>query len=110
LQSTSDWRGEPAQVLAVLNKIAPEELRHSNCWPANARALSAILRRLAPALRRVGIEYEYKRGERRQIRLCKAGNFASRPSLATQNDANDANFRAVHGSVARLQGLEEAIF
>jgi hypothetical protein len=65
--------GEPAQLLQELNGIVPEDERRSKLWPQNARALGHSLRRLAPALRRSGINLERDKGTRRTIRLCNAG-------------------------------------
>jgi hypothetical protein len=93
-----EWRGEPHELLDALNNIVSEEQRRSPSWPKNARALSARIRRLAPALRRSGIKLDVgNKGKRRAIYLCKAGNFASAASAEVQannaNDASDANLQ-----------------
>jgi hypothetical protein len=51
LDGGHDWKGEPAQLLTVLNTSASTELRGSEKWPKDARALSACLRRLAQRMR-----------------------------------------------------------
>lgn len=86
----TEWLGEPAQLLKALTENAGEELTHARHWPQNARALSACLRRLAPALRRSEINIEFARGRRREVRLSKPGNFASPASQGDGNDARDA--------------------
>jgi hypothetical protein len=100
LDQSSELSGEPAQLLKALNESAPDELRHAKNWPQNARSLSVCLRRLAPALRRAGIELESGKAKRRHIRLCKASTFASpaSPQSAAEEttDANDANFQPSH--------------
>lgn len=48
----------------------PDSARNGGHWPANPRALSASVRRLAPALRRVGISVEHwKRGDANGLRM-----------------------------------------
>jgi hypothetical protein len=89
LEKQDEWEGEPAELLEALSALVPEQQRREKNWPTNPRSLSARLRRLAPALRRAGISYETSKGQRRTIRMCKARKFASRPSLASQTEAED---------------------
>ena len=103
LDAESEWTGEPARLLASLNDSVSEEQRHAQNWPKTPRTLSSCLRRLAQALRRAGIDLEFRRSRRRTIRLCKRADFASPASPASQNhpaadanDANDANLLPLH--------------
>jgi hypothetical protein len=80
LRSETEWSGEPAQLLDALTGVLSEEVRRSAHWPKTARALSSCLRRLAPALRKVGFLVELIRGKRRRIRLCRVENLASESS------------------------------
>ena len=106
LEKQKEWEGEPAELLEAIAALVSEEQRRAKNWPQNARSLSACLRRLAPALRRSGIDYETSKGRRRIIRICKAGNFASQPSFASHSDtehgdardAKDANSPTLHAS------------
>lgn len=97
LDGKAEWFGEPARLLEAIAECASQELRDSRNWPKNPRSLSTCLRRLAQALRRSGINIEFSRGNRREIRLCKVGNLASSASPsgeedggADERDANDA--------------------
>lgn len=59
-----------ADLLAELSALAGESARRSRQWPGNPRALSWQLRRLAPALRRIGLSLDLDRrahGGRRLI-------------------------------------------
>lgn len=48
----------------------PDNARNVGHWPATPRALSAAVRRLAPALRRVGVTVEHwKRGDANGVRM-----------------------------------------
>ena len=51
------WRGTPSELAAELRALVSDTVARSHAWPRTAAGLSARLRRLAPALRRVkGIE------------------------------------------------------
>jgi BT4734-like, N-terminal domain len=80
LEKQNDWSGEPAQLLQALNGLVSDEQRHARAWPENARSLGHCLRRLATALRRVGIEVERDKGTRRIIHLYKAREKTSETS------------------------------
>jgi hypothetical protein len=49
------------ELLDILTHLVPEHVRRSRDWPPNARALSGRLRRLAPALRALGIVMTFER-------------------------------------------------
>jgi hypothetical protein len=51
------WEGTPTELLTVLNERAGETAR-DRTWPKKAHNLSGQLKRLAPNLRRLGIEVE----------------------------------------------------
>ncbi len=117
LDGTPEWTGEPAHLLEKLSRCASDELRHSQNWPKAPRALSAVLRRMAQALRRAGIALEFGRGKRRTVRLCKRADFASPASPASPDsptaaagDANDADLQPLHdGKAAETRELVEEV-
>ena len=55
VERTPNWEGTAQTLLTVLEGIAPEYERRMAIWPKSPRGLSGILRRLAPALRAVGL-------------------------------------------------------
>ena len=57
------------ELLSELSNLAPEHVRRSKNWPPNARALSGWLRRLAPALRGLGIVMAFEREGHERRRL-----------------------------------------
>jgi len=85
LKKENKWRGEPADLLGVLNGLVSDEQRRAKGWPANARSLGHCLRRLAPALRRAGISFERGKGKRRIIHLCKAREKTSETSETSES-------------------------
>lgn len=58
------WEGGAAKLLEALTPAEPPKT-----WPRTARALSGHLRRVAPALRRNGVNVEFTRGKERLIKL-----------------------------------------
>src|SRR5262249_13445490 len=55
-------------LLEVLGGMVTEAVRRSKEWPGNARALSGRLRKLAPALRSIGIVMSFARAGHQSTR------------------------------------------
>ncbi len=55
------------ELLDRLTKKAPDEIRSSRWWPRAPNVLGRRLRRLAPALREIGIEVSWSRSDGRRI-------------------------------------------
>jgi hypothetical protein len=95
LEKDNQWSGTPAKLLEALNALVSEEQRRTRNWPSNPRALGHSLRRLAPALRRAGIDYQRPPREagRRIIQLCRVADKTSQTSssscAAQENDVCD---------------------
>ncbi len=53
-----EWHGTAQSLLGALLDLVPQEARDRRSWPADATRLSARLRRLAPAMRLIGIDIE----------------------------------------------------
>jgi hypothetical protein len=58
LVSTGEWRGTVGDLLTTLAQLAGESATRQRGWPANPRALTGALKRLAPSLRASGIVFE----------------------------------------------------
>lgn len=58
INKEEEWSGTSTELLSRLGNLVDEETKRSKSWPAAANALSNRLKRLAPALREVGIEYK----------------------------------------------------
>src|SRR5262249_53878312 len=68
------WRGTASELLDELNKLVEDKVTLSREWPKRANALSGQLRRLAPNLRKTGLEVELVPGRlRREIVLRQVG-------------------------------------
>lgn len=55
LPKNDEWKGTATELLARLDELVSETVKHSRAWPKDATRLSGRLRRLAPALRAVGV-------------------------------------------------------
>ncbi|HXG72469.1 MAG TPA: hypothetical protein VNJ04_17840 [Gemmatimonadaceae bacterium] len=82
------WTGTATELLAALDDVIPEPARRQRGWFRRGKELSQELRRLAPALRRVGIAVDNSRpghDRRRIITITK--NRASPASAPPQSVA-----------------------
>lgn len=74
------WSGTASELLAELERRADDATKRSRGWPGSARALSGRLRRLAPALRRVGVCIEFTRRPHTGQRLVSLETVRTEPS------------------------------
>jgi hypothetical protein len=56
MKNQDRWQGVFGDLLNALNMITSATFQKSKEWPKSARAVSALLRRIAPNLRRIGIQ------------------------------------------------------
>jgi hypothetical protein len=61
------WMGTATELLGELNQMTPPERSRTRGWPQSSRALSGCLRRLAPNLRAVGVEFAQDRTSNRRL-------------------------------------------
>ena len=70
------WQGTSTELLAELEQAAEDAVRKRREWPKSPRKLSGDLRRVAPNLRRAGLDVRFQRGvgkdRKRTIRLTQA--------------------------------------
>ena len=92
---TGTWTGTATELLKALVEQVDEATTRQKGWPANGRALSNALRRLAPNLRAAGVAITFDIREagtgKRTLRIGRVANFAPRASQTTADrDARDA--------------------
>ncbi len=56
--ASAPWHGTASQLLDILNQDAGDGVQRQKAWPKSPRALSGMIKRLAPNLRRAGVEVE----------------------------------------------------
>jgi len=112
------WRGTPTDLLGKLAGLLPDPERTPKKWPGNARALSGHLTRLAPNLRRLGVDLIHGRtGGDRWVSVERVGKTASLASLASQTDlagpktasGGDATGDANGAGVTQTQGGQNGL-
>ena len=101
---SGDWIGTASQLLEVLNRgFDLDERRNrerSRDWPSKPHVLSGKLRRLAPNLRRLGIEVEMKPKRLIAIRKVLQSSVPSDPSVP-DGEAEDA--QNAQNAISRTQ-------
>ncbi len=92
-QLLAAFNSPDAELLAELKTFGAEDARHQAGWPKNAQVLSAHLRRLAPNLRRKGIELRFTHdGTKRVIAIRALGPLsASRSQQISDTSTNAPN-------------------
>lgn len=69
--SAGSWEGTATWLLTNLETLVPDAVKARRGWPAAANALSGQLRRLAPALRSVGIQVDLVREDHARTRTIR---------------------------------------
>jgi hypothetical protein len=84
------WEGSHQRLLEALSGLADEAARKDKGWPRTPRALSGVLRRLAPALRKTGLNVSFppRTGAERTVRVESA---AGRGSATDRHDRHDGH-------------------
>lgn len=94
------WSGTCQELLTILKERACDDSRSSPRWPKTPRSLSCHLRRLAPAMRKVGIDVDFPPNRSAQARpmfiawrpppRSKGENFASFSSSTSSDEVPEA--------------------
>jgi len=74
MMSNKAWQGTATQLLAALDNVVEEKIRNMKDWLKNARTLSGRVRRVAPLLRKVGIEIEHAKEGHARTRIIHITN------------------------------------
>jgi hypothetical protein len=82
VDAQGSWHGTVKQLLAQLKALADEKTSNDRDWPKGPRKLAGELRRLAPALRRAGINVVFHKRSRTgtPVTLERTGDARSQPS------------------------------
>ena len=82
----TDWSGTASELLIALAKCTNEA--KSKEWPSSPRQLSGKLRRVAPFLRKMGVEIKF--GEREGRARNRIIRIAAPGSIRTESSASSA--------------------
>ena len=97
IRAIAPWAGTATELLAQLNQRAPETITKRKDWFSRPRQVSDALRRLAPGLRKVGIEVTFARQAHTGRRLVVVEKSGSSPSPASPNPGFPSGPGDVHG-------------
>ena len=84
------WSGTATKLLAALNHRTPEHITKRKDWFSRPRQVSNALRRLAPGLRKVGVEVTFARQAHTGRRLIFVEKAGSRPSPTSPSSPDPA--------------------
>ena len=89
MSGRDQWTGSATELWTAMGELVDEGVRKTKVWPGAPNALTGRLKRLAPTLRGVGIEYgEDRSGRSRQKVLTK-----NKP----EKDRHDRHYRHEEG-------------
>lgn len=90
------WTGTASELLIELDRMADDKIKRLKGWPQTPRAVSGIIKRLAPNLRAVGIDVEFGsegrgRTKRRRIAISREpeASVPRVPTVAKQGSYGD---------------------
>jgi hypothetical protein len=92
MEGKASFEGTASELIKVLNEVTSEAEQKAKGWPKRSNALSKILRRIAPPLRKAGIDITFERDSRRKwivITPFKAGKTSS--SRSPSSSVSDSN-------------------
>jgi hypothetical protein len=96
MDTRSEWIGTATELLTALEEITDEKTPRQKSWPASARTLSNVLRRLAPNLRAVDVDVTFGKAQRRRvIQIERRGNPSS-PASPASPAHNHEDFPETH--------------
>lgn len=80
LENQGEWSGSSGELLKALEERQGDQARKLASWPKNPRALSGLLKRLAPNLREAGWLVEQERSSKKRSWLIRRGSLLALPS------------------------------
>lgn len=87
MEGHEKWKGTATELKDALEELAGERVVKGKDWPKRPHLLSGELKRIAPNLRRSGIDVEFGKSGRRFIRLTRTRTQRSDLSAQTSDDA-----------------------
>lgn len=92
MEGASHWKGTPTELYGLFKRGASEDARRSEQWPHGVNAMGDALRRLAPELRKIGIDVRSHRGRQRSWEITKLptpSTSSSTPSTPSTSDGTE---------------------
>jgi hypothetical protein len=119
MDSRADFEGTASELLKALNEIVPERQTKAKDWPKRPNTLSGILRRVAPPLRKVGIDIEFENKKRpksikitrRVVRVGETSSASTGSSFSKGGNGLDqaGDRRGIDGTGAEIDVGDDAV-
>lgn len=90
------WNGTATKLLTKLNDSVQDSVKQSKGWPKNGNGFSNVLRRLAPNMKRAGIQIDFDNPSRRML-LIRKGTQNSVSSDTTSKEVRQVHVTGVSG-------------
>jgi len=84
MRRRKEWSGTPSDLLKELNGIVSKSIQRRKYWPKRPNTLSSRIARVAPVLRKKGIEVERSKSGKRNITITKTGKKTVPTDLIVQ--------------------------
>ena len=108
VKDRDEWAGTASQLLEELSE-STDKSRQGKYWPNGPRALANLLRRVAPNLRRLGIDTDFPprtaRARRLMLKYRKVSSSSSSSPPDDFCDASDASDR--HSEALDTEGVTQ---
>ena len=108
IKERTEWTGTASELLEELNE-STDKFRQGKYWPNGPRALANLLRRVAPNLRRLGIDCDFPprtaRARRLMLKYRKVASSSSSSPPDDFCDASDAGDR--HSEALDTEGVTQ---
>ena len=110
MDGRTEWKGTATELKDTLEQQADERLVKSEDWPKKPHLLSGELKRIAPNLRRAGMDVEFgKVSGRRFVRLTRSGTQNSAHSVQSVQTCENAGETGTHeGATGRTLNAQKA--
>ncbi len=109
MEGHSEWQGTATELKDILEELAGERTTKGKDWPKRPNSLSGELKRIAPNLRRTGIDVEFgKAAGSRFIRLIRKSTQDSVHSVQCAQTGESAGDSETHrGAAGRTQDAQD---
>lgn len=83
LEGKDGWEGTATKLKIDVEDTSPEKIVKHKAWPKRPHTFSGELRRIAPNLRRMGIDIDFQRGDHRLICITRTSGKSSVGSVGS---------------------------
>ena len=94
----TEFKGSASDLLKALNEITPDAQQKDKGWPKRSNTLSGILRRIAPPLRKIGIDITFARDKRQKTITITRPDRTGKTSSPSSPSSLSKNINGLDGT------------